>query len=286
MSGAPPDDTPTPRLFGLLAPSAGAVVVIRRGPSDWAALAVWDLVSDLVETGQWLRGRVYERRCDLSPDGRLMIAALAKHGQGQPGGYTVVCRPPYFTALAIHEAGHCWNGGGAFHADGAYWVDETFPFDGAKRRTSQAPRSRETPPAWVGTPHMGEDLVLYVPRLLRDGWTMVEAPVGRVDPARFVLDRPIRPRWTLRKRLTSSLTHRGRTGALYWETHEIVGPEGVQPLGDEWADVWTRGVVMARDGRLERIRVHAEGPEAPRTVFDASGWARARIEAPYQGVSR
>ena len=57
------------RLFVYLAREAPMAVVLRRGPTDWARLSLWHTDSDRVEHGQCLKGRVYERRSDLSADG-------------------------------------------------------------------------------------------------------------------------------------------------------------------------------------------------------------------------
>ena len=61
------------RLFILLATGVPVGVVIRRGPSGQVLLIKWDLENDAFEHGQWLKARVYERRCDLSPDGNLLL---------------------------------------------------------------------------------------------------------------------------------------------------------------------------------------------------------------------
>ena len=59
------------RLFVYLASEAPIGVVLRRGPSAWTRLSVWHTDTDTFEHGQWFRGRVYERRSDVSPDGAL-----------------------------------------------------------------------------------------------------------------------------------------------------------------------------------------------------------------------
>jgi hypothetical protein len=48
---------------------ARVAVVLRRGPSKQVLLVRWDLTDDSFEAGQWLTGRIYDRRCDLSPRG-------------------------------------------------------------------------------------------------------------------------------------------------------------------------------------------------------------------------
>lgn len=54
-----------PRLHVLLARSADTAVVFRRGPSKRVATFSWDRATDEVKLGQWLKGRIYERRADL-----------------------------------------------------------------------------------------------------------------------------------------------------------------------------------------------------------------------------
>lgn len=61
------------RIFAILAHKASVAVIFRRGPSRLVLLIKWNLKSDTLEYGQWFRGRIYERRCDLSPSGDLLL---------------------------------------------------------------------------------------------------------------------------------------------------------------------------------------------------------------------
>jgi hypothetical protein len=72
------------RLHVLLASQARAGVVFRRGPVNAVCTIGWNLETDKFELGQWLRGRIYERRGDLSPDGRHLIY-FARGGRRHPG---------------------------------------------------------------------------------------------------------------------------------------------------------------------------------------------------------
>jgi hypothetical protein len=60
------------RAYVILARKAQVGVIFRRGPSKQVLLIKWDLERDTFAFGQWLRGRIYERRCDLSPQGDLL----------------------------------------------------------------------------------------------------------------------------------------------------------------------------------------------------------------------
>ena len=68
----PPERIPA-RLHVILAREASKAVVFRRGPSDQVCTLGWNLETDTFTMGQWLKGRIYEYRSDLSPDGELMI---------------------------------------------------------------------------------------------------------------------------------------------------------------------------------------------------------------------
>src|SRR4051794_37027692 len=57
------------RLHVLLARDANVGLVIRRGPSKSVCTILWNRERDTFKLGQWMRGRIYERRSDLSPDG-------------------------------------------------------------------------------------------------------------------------------------------------------------------------------------------------------------------------
>jgi hypothetical protein len=72
MASASPSGAPC-RLFVYLARDAPAGLVLRRGPSAWTRLSLWHTDSDTFLHGQWFRGRIYERRSDLSADGSLWV---------------------------------------------------------------------------------------------------------------------------------------------------------------------------------------------------------------------
>lgn len=106
------------RIFGILAPEANQVVLLRRGPSKKTLQLVWDLGTDKISSGQWIKGRVYEQRCDVSPDGRFFVGAFTNYSADdyKKQGWTAISRPPYFTALALWFTGCAWNGGGIFQS--------------------------------------------------------------------------------------------------------------------------------------------------------------------------
>lgn len=112
-------ETTPPRLHGLLATEAPVVAVLRRGPSDWSHVGRWDLARGVYEPGAWLRGRLFPRRCDLSPDGRWLCYfahdpnADWEHGET----YIAVSKLPWLTALHASGTDGTWTRGYHFTRD-------------------------------------------------------------------------------------------------------------------------------------------------------------------------
>lgn len=104
------------RLFVILAYDAPVAVILRRGPSRWYHVIRWHTDLDTFEPGAWLRGRIYEKRCDISPDGELFVYFC--HGgayrEGYTDSWTAVSRAPWLYALALWPWGSTYGGGGRF----------------------------------------------------------------------------------------------------------------------------------------------------------------------------
>jgi hypothetical protein len=117
--------TPPARLHVILAREAPLAVVIRRGPAKQVCTILWNRRTDEFTLGQWLKGRIYEDRCDLSPDGRYFIyfaydgRAHREHGPA----WTAVSRAPWLKAIALYSKGSTWGGGGIFTGLRTYWLD-------------------------------------------------------------------------------------------------------------------------------------------------------------------
>ena len=82
------------RLHVLLAREASTAVVIRRGPTRHTAVIGWNRKTDEFTLGQWLYGRIYERRSDLSPDGQHLIyfAMNGRWHSSVKGSWTALSR--------------------------------------------------------------------------------------------------------------------------------------------------------------------------------------------------
>jgi len=159
------------RLYFIVARKAPMAVVFRRGPTRQVELLTWDLRNDEVTAGQWLKGRIYERRCDLSPSGKYLIYFAAKY-ETEMRTWTAISRPPYLTALALWPKGDAWGGGGLFDTERRIRLNHR-PTE-MKLRTDfrLAPSMQIT---HVGEhAGWGEDEPIHDARMRRDGWRFVE----------------------------------------------------------------------------------------------------------------
>ncbi|HEV3166426.1 MAG TPA: hypothetical protein VGZ22_20550 [Isosphaeraceae bacterium] len=108
------------RLCVIPARDAPVAVIIRRGPSDWFHLILWETRRDVFTCGAWFHGRLYPERCDLSPDGRLFVYFAfqgSRVGTAFTSSWTAVSRPPWLHALALWPWETTHGGGGRFLED-------------------------------------------------------------------------------------------------------------------------------------------------------------------------
>ncbi len=214
------------RVFGYVAMEADVCVLLRRGPSKWVLMVRWNLATDEFEPGQWLKARVYEYSGDLSPDGRLFVyqANDGRYQQENGAVYSVVCRPPYFTALAF------WAQGSTYFA-GFRWV---------KRSAWGLLIDRPEAPTKGTLPSQYEKrLATYdFEKWMADhGWT-AEGPKPKSYWKETTFGR-------LEWRLGSLVQGFGAFGEI--SRHTL----GDEPLDADWADVDGRGrLLIARAGRI------------------------------------
>jgi hypothetical protein len=172
------------RIYAILARDGRSAVVFRRGPSRQVLVLRWWLDDDRIETGQWLKGRIYERRCDLSPDGDLLIYFAAKW-ETPMSTWTVVSRTPYLTALALWPKGDAWGGGGVFMGPktiGINHLTEEAPQLLAAKSSQWHPLGpeKQTLPKgymfqrWSDYAGGGEDNPILHHRATRDGWVLID----------------------------------------------------------------------------------------------------------------
>lgn len=261
---------PACRLYVILARDGRSAVVFRRGPSGRVCLVRWWLGSDTFEIGQWLIGRIYDRRSDLSPDGDLLVYFAAVH-KAPLVSWTAVSRPPYLTALALWPKGDCWGGGGRFQSRYHLLInhrDDKLALGNGFRLPSGVRVERMG--EWAGA---GEDNPICHDRMVRDGWACTHP--GRASdynasgpahwilstPERYERPQPSRGHASGTARLERRLVAVGvRDGPWYDERFAVRGEDGglLRDLGRcDWADWQSNGdLLIARDGRLYRLPAH------------------------------
>ena len=153
-----------------MAREARTGLVIRRGPSNTVAVIGWNLRTDKFSLGQWLRARIYERRCDLSPNGKWFIyfAMNGRWDSQTKGSWTAISRAPFLKAVTLLAKGDCWNGGGLFTDSQHYWINDGY---GHVVLSDHGKLQRDVdyqPPELYG----GECPGVYYVRLQRDGWSL------------------------------------------------------------------------------------------------------------------
>lgn len=273
------------RLHVLLARENPAAVVIRRGPSDRVATIGWNRRIDTFTDGQWLHGRIYERRSDISPDGKhLIYFALNGRWESETGGsWTAISRTPWLHALVLLGKGDGWHGGGLFTGNRHYWLN-----DGSGHRvirdSSEISRNREyTPAQRFG----GECPGVYYPRLLRDGWTLTErAEVAEME-SYTAFEKPLPHGWVLRKIAHEQIDAPEGKGC-YWDEHILEHPVRNVVIAQpdwEWAERDGGRLVFASHGCLYAMEL--PGPDAaslgePTLLRDFNAMTFEERVAPYR----
>jgi hypothetical protein len=268
------------RLHAILARESSEAVIIRRGPSKTSCVIGWDRRHDTFRVGQWMRGRIYERRCDLSPDGRYLIY-FAMNGRWQSetrGAFTAIALAPYVKALALFPKGDCWNGGGLFTRKNQYWLNDGYGH-ATLRDDARLVRDVQFQPAGY---YGGECPTVYYNRLLRDGWTM-KPGLEEAAGAHVVFEKALGCELFLRKYCFAE------TGAppgkgCYYDRHEIVRADGATLAAEadwEWAERDGDRLVWAEHGILQAARIHANGLKHPKVLYDFNAMTFEALAAPY-----
>jgi hypothetical protein len=263
--------TPPPRLHVIPAIGCDKAVVLRRGPSGQVASLLWTRSDDSFEMGQWLKGRIYEHRADLSPDGRHMVY-LAGNGQRW---WTALSRAPFLRATAVWPQDSTWHGGGAFAADGRLWLngaggEETLP-DGLR-----AADVRAFPHSTDGF-HMGK---LHAAMMTLRGWRHREGTAYDT-----VLDKPAGTGWRLELRVVVNARDRGLISNRFALVEDATGTRTEQSDW-EWVEPFAGGLQVAARGALRAVRLSPDGRWVEdRVIREFSDMGFEAIPAPYEGVS-
>jgi hypothetical protein len=109
-----------PRLFVIFAPRAHEAVIFRRGPARWYHVIRWNTEHDRFYRGAWFKGRIYPEKCDLSPDGELLLYFVHQGSRLRTtytDAWTGISHSPWLTAIGLWPQGTTFGGGGRFTAD-------------------------------------------------------------------------------------------------------------------------------------------------------------------------
>jgi hypothetical protein len=246
----------SPRIYCIPATEAPVIAVFRRGPTNWSHVGRWDLAKGRYEPGAWLRGRIFPRRSDLSPDGRLLCyfahkpSATWKQGEA----YVALSKLPWLTAL--HAFGTCgtWTRGFFFTEDGGCdnLEDTKLPIPYGLRSIPMVQFANERRRGWEETPDSP-------PRDPKDVW----------DQHRNALMQKRQPEGNRMLYMESV----GWAGGEFGVDHAVDGlrvrysleSDGtLAPLNElQWAD-WDREgrlLVATRSGKLQVRNLDDDGPE-------------------------
>jgi hypothetical protein len=271
------------RLHVLLAARATTAVVLRRGPSKQVASFLWDRNGDRFELGQWLHGRIYERRCDISPDGKHLIY-FAMNGRWRSevrGSWTAISRAPYLKAISLYAKGDCWEGGGLFLSNDRFWLNDRCFQPGCVQ--FESPRLRRDPGYWPEQRYNAEDTGVYYVRLQRDGWKLIEHRQGNKLDAVAIFEKPMPNGWTLRKIAHEQIGAPPGKGC-YWDEHVLIDAKRNETVHAdwEWADVDGTRIVWCANGSLHAAACTKGSPLGDATLLhDFDPYSFASIEAPY-----
>lgn len=235
-------------------------VVLRRGPTKQVCAIAWNRRENRFKLGQWFKGRVYERRTDLSPDGKyLLYSATAGRERDGLRSWTAISKAPYLTAIGLWDNTGSW-GGGLFSREDRFWLN------GVGRCIRSPAGLKQQTDCPVAGPSAGDGV--YYRRLSRNGWTSVR------DPRRHetIFEKPLKGGWRLRK-----LDLKGS------EFHELVKPSGLSQRRQqwEWAEFDGADLLWAEAGSLYSCRFDARGPGESKRLKDFNEMTFEPSKAPY-----
>ncbi len=254
------------RLFMIFARKSPLAVIFRRGPSKWVQLIRWNTATDTFEPGQWFKGRIYERRSDLSPDGSLLIyfaqkiSGRSKNDTEYTYAWTAISRPPFLTALALWPKGDCWHGGGSFKNGRVVLLNH--------KPAVAIPHKEHEPHRLLVIPNPnahGEDDPIFSQRLERDGWQLKQTwqIKNRGYPKLFHTLQPevrekLSPNQTHVIRLTRSIECLDYSEEFAVRTVKDSLVKNIEKTS--WADWDQQGrLVLARDGKIFAVSIKDSG---------------------------
>lgn len=269
------------RLHILLARESSAAVVIRRGPSRHTAIIGWDRKTDQFTTGQWMYGRIYERRCDLSPDGQHFVyfAMNGRWGSSAKGAWTAISRAPYLKALTLYAKGDCWNGGGLFLSSREYWLNGG---SGHELQLEDARLHQIEKYPWHES-YGGECPGVYYVRLQRDGWKMKHTALNSAGYNIVQFEKRVNAHWQLRK-MAHAAVHQLPGKGCYFDEHALWNSRTEETIACpnwEWAEVDRNRLLWAQNGKLFAGQLGKKELSDVKELRDFNALKFEKLKAPY-----
>lgn len=258
-----------------MARAAPRILIIRRGPSRFFHLVLWDTVADTFEHGSWFHGKLFVHRCDLSFDGRWLVY-FALGPTRAHWSWTAVSQPPWLRADLFYDSGTgTWDGGGVWVGPNHLWLNVR-P-DDVGRAGDPRPEDLGFTVEWRPPMEMMTDRGFVAWRLERDGWTAV-AEAGQTvkeDLEQGWIERGS-DCWMLQPQTDLPplrLFYRGfhtKHGYVYHYT--LDGYAGLVDEAVEWAGYDGQGrLVLARAGVVERYTRDDLERGVPSLRYDLNG---------------
>lgn len=269
------------RLHVLVPKNSANALVIRRGPSKETCVLSWDTTNDRFAAAQWLKERIYERRSDISPNGKFWIY-FAMNGQWKSrtkGSWTAIARAPWLKAISLFAKGDCWHGGGLFVGNRSYWLNNGY---GHEKLADTSELTSTDPPE--GLQYFGGECpTVYYNRLMRARWLCS----GRIENGRHdgrtIFEKPLPRGWTFRKICHEQIGAPKGKGC-YWDEHSLISKSGSEVAFPdwEWAELVNSHITFAKDGCLFRTRIKSAGELSDVTlIHDFNEYKFENREAPY-----
>lgn len=302
MTDHPPPNRADPypaRLHVFFASETPQALVIRRGPSRQVATIGWDRKTDTFTLGQWLKGKIYEDKCDLSPDGKYFLYFAM--GKGSWITWTALSKAPYLKALDFHAKSDTWGGGGLFLSNQSYWLSNIHR---QQFKCSQLELTSSDNP--IIPPDQKEYIDPYVYRLIRGGWKKGSTQISEIKEeygpkkSPYIYETniyltPFQKQFNQFWQLVKWHNIGGKIilgkGSCY-DTHQLINTQTNETLNFkdwEWADIDNSvpnrsRLVFAEKGKLKAINLDRNNVinlERVVELYDFNNMTFQAIKAPY-----
>ncbi len=269
------------RIHVLIANNSDKALIIRRGPSKQTCVIAWNRKKGTFEVSQWLSGRIYERRSDISPSGKhwIYFAMNGKWDSEAKGAWTAIARAPWLKAISMFPKGDCWNGGGLFLNDKSYWLNDGYGHE-TMHDSHEVERNKNYLPE---NQYGGECLNVYYNKLQRDDWVIRNTlEKGKWNTETF-FEKKLSKKWILRK-ICHAQVDSPKGKGCYWDEHELLSSSDVtiKKPDWEWADWVDNRVYYAEKGLLYKLNIQSSNMlSEPKILHDFNDYVFENKKAPY-----